>query len=320
VLFRSELKKIAVEFDRLQAVSRSDSNLVVNFTGLRELSPATAKPGDPSGVVVSNDNIDAYLNLMQMQDAESMHLKQEAEDHRALVAQLMANIKANKEYQAIVAEVTKYEAENKAAVTTMREKLNAMGLTAVQQAIIANNTRIQVGLDKEWAKIDADALKDGIALDDARIQRLKDIAAASAASRQQQTSDLIVIEDMKKTALENEKAQWTEIDNITGRFFSDMFNDGKNAFKHLGESLKNDFIKVLYEMTARKWIFEIFADVKGGASGALTNSVMGAGAGSFGTGDLLNGASAASGLSSFGSGAVFSTLDSMAGGSLSALT
>jgi len=60
---RQELGKIAIRFDRLQLVSNNDSNVVVNFTGLRKLMPGATNSADFGGIQFSNEDAVVSLSL-----------------------------------------------------------------------------------------------------------------------------------------------------------------------------------------------------------------------------------------------------------------
>jgi len=60
---RQELGKIAIRFDQLQMVSNSDSNVVVNFTGLRKFMPGATNSADFGGIQFSNEDAVVSLSL-----------------------------------------------------------------------------------------------------------------------------------------------------------------------------------------------------------------------------------------------------------------
>ena len=75
------------------------------------------------------------------------------------------------------------------------------------------------------------------------------------------------------------KANLTEMQRLMGTFdntahdvFVNLFNDGSNAFKKLGQSLKAGLIDVLYQMTLKKWVFNIVGSVTGGGVAGAANA------------------------------------------------
>jgi len=199
---------------------------------------------------------------------------------------------ARKESQKTVEDLLKsedkYELGLQKKVQTMAMQVSMMGQTALAQKIAASNNQIDLELQTRLLDIEERRKKEGWS--EAVTQGLKDQAIAAADAAKATLDYYIRIGDAQQEYISNQKAAWDEVNNITQNFFSDLFTNGHNAFKNLGESLKKDLIQVLYEMTVKKWVFQIFADVQGGGgtSAGLANSVMGGGAGSFGTGSIGN--------------------------------
>lgn len=115
---------------------------------------------------------------------------------------------------------------------------------------------------------------------------------------------------------EKNKAMWESIDKTAHDTFVSIFDSGKSAFDRLRDTLKNGLLDMLYQMTIKKWIFNIGAAVTGsggiagvaqaatGASGAP--GVIGAASTAIGTYNMFAGAGSAIAAAgnAFGSSAV----------------
>ena len=92
------------------------------------------------------------------------------------------------------------------------------------------------------------------------------------------------------------KQIWDSVDRTAHDAFVNIFEGGKNAFTKLRDTLKATLLDLLYQMTVRKWIFDISASVTGQSAG-----VAGAVANASNLGGMASGASMLSGLASGGS-------------------
>jgi hypothetical protein len=93
----------------------------------------------------------------------------------------------------------------------------------------------------------------------------------------------------KQVAIEVKEFQkvWDSVDKFAEDAFLNIVNNGESGFKRLTDTLKNTLLKLLYEMTVKQWIFQIFANVsgQGNAAGAAASAVLG------GDNNLMSGAS-----------------------------
>jgi tape measure domain-containing protein len=92
---------------------------------------------------------------------------------------------------------------------------------------------------------------------------------------------------MKKRADENSK-MWESIEDTAHDTFVSIFKSGKSTFDRLRDTLKNGLYDLLYQMTIKKWIFNISAGASGGMSGAAGASELLASSGSGGLGSIGN--------------------------------
>ena len=97
----------------------------------------------------------------------------------------------------------------------------------------------------------------------------------------------------------NWKGIWDSVDKTAHDTFVNIFNGGQDAFTKLRDTLKSTLLDLLYQMTVKKWIFNIAASVtggSGGAAGALQSA-----------GSVVNGANDAMSMASiFGAGGAIS--------------
>jgi hypothetical protein len=95
----------------------------------------------------------------------------------------------------------------------------------------------------------------------AEAQALRDLAAAKMTAETQRA---------QKTAVDKQRREyeqlWQGVESFAENAFMDVALNGESAFKRIGESLKREVLQALYEMTVKKWIFQI-AGISGGAGG-----------------------------------------------------
>lgn len=68
---------------------------------------------------------------------------------------------------------------------------------------------------------------------------------------------------------------WQDVNRTAESVFMDIAMNGEDAFKRIGQSIKREVIQLLYEMTIKKWIFQI-AGSYGGIGGSGGNLLMSA--------------------------------------------
>jgi tape measure domain-containing protein len=111
--------------------------------------------------------------------------------------------------------------------------------------------------------------------------------------------------------LEEQKKVWESIESTAHDTFISIFDSGKSAFDRLRDTLKNGLLDLLYQMTIKKWIFNIGASV--GMTGAAGAAQAASTAGGIG-----NGVSAMSGAMNFGGSAIASAGNFIGSSSMSA--
>ncbi|MYM25784.1 hypothetical protein GTP46_24455 [Duganella sp. FT135W] len=110
-------------------------------------------------------------------------------------------------------------------------------------------------------------------------------AAAMRSLAQSQADGLI-----KSAQFEQQKKLWESIDQTAHDTFVNIFNDGKSAFDRLRDTLKSGLLDLLYQMTVKKWIFSIGAEVSGYAGIANLAGATAGATGSPGVGSSLGSA------------------------------
>jgi tape measure domain-containing protein len=76
--------------------------------------------------------------------------------------------------------------------------------------------------------------------------------------------------EVKRQQAEDAQEQlrmWEDINSTAESVFMDIAMNGEDAFKRIGESIKREVIQMLYEMTVKKWIFQIAGVSSGGGGG-----------------------------------------------------
>ena len=89
---RQELGKISVSFDGLQITNQSESNLVVNFAGLRKLSPGVTNAAAAGGIQVSNEEAEVSVSL-----ANGIHIKDKKNPNKTTVSLPFLRISVNED-------------------------------------------------------------------------------------------------------------------------------------------------------------------------------------------------------------------------------
>ena len=57
---------------------------------------------------------------------------------------------------------------------------------------------------------------------------------------------------------------WNSIDRTAQQTFTNIFEGGQDAFTKLRDTLKATLLDLLYQMTVRKWVFNLAANVSSG--------------------------------------------------------
>lgn len=158
-------------------------------------------------------------------------------------ARIAAGVANNAAFDAEFDSIEKKRLANEAQIKTGREMLEQIQF---ETSLIGLNT-----LEREQATAMRELERAGVVKGTQAYEAYAEAIKKAMADRdaQQKTLDF-----------------WKELDRTASSVFIDLAMNGEDAFKRLGESLKREVIQLLYEMTIKKWIFQI-AGVSGGAGG-----------------------------------------------------
>lgn len=83
--------------------------------------------------------------------------------------------------------------------------------------------------------------------------------------------------DAAKQYLDDHTSLWNSIESTAHDTFISIFDSGKSAFDRLRDTLKNGLYELLYQMTLKKWIFNISASGSGSGVGGTVSNALGGG-------------------------------------------
>ena len=225
---------------------------------------------------------------------ETKKLREEEEKFRIAwgradaIRQGEAVIESNKEYAESLAKVAEeyadlVEAQDKATtslaseVRAQREYNQRIGLTTdaiaaldaakLQEQATAKDRLATLADEIDWTGALGDAYREQAA----SLRELAQLKSEGAFDQKQ-------IDDFKSV--------WESVDKTAHDTFVNIFEGGQNAFTKLRDTLKSTLLDLLYQMTVRKWAFNIAASVTGAGGNAV--SAVGAASGLMGnSGGLL---------------------------------
>ena len=201
--------------------------------------------------------------------------EEQARATRRLVAAYQAELDVMAELDAAYVAASKAREQGRLAVDAYVQGIAAsaeqvaleqslFGQSARNRAIALEQYQIELDLKKQIAAINANAGFD-------QAQRDEEIARATAAAAIAKASAVA------KADMAALQSLFDAFDNTAHDVFVNIFNDGSNAFKKLGQSLKAGLIDVLYQLTLKRWIINIGASVTGLGGVTAANAAGGAG-------------------------------------------
>lgn len=251
---------------------------------------ATAKKAltEPQKVIINgliaesarlNDSNEKRAKRLRMMQAEAAYIMEVEED---IAAALTADSQARDRVSlAITSEID--------AMADANELLNAEGklirATDKERQIALEHLRIEQKLRRDIWELDHNGAFDESQREIER-DRLNTLAATAKGMATQRAN------------LDEFQRVWGSIDQTAHDVFVNIFEGGSNVFKKLGQTLKASVLDLLYQMTIKKWIFQIAGNVSGTAGDA---------SGGGGVGGLLNMASNANSAYNFASGNSFAS-------------
>ena len=201
--------------------------------------------------------------------------EEQARATRRLVAAYQAELDVMAELDAAYVAASKAREQGRLAVDAYVQGIAAsaeqvaleqslFGQSARNRAIALEQYQIELDLKKQIAAINANAGFN-------QAQRDEEIARATAAAAIAKASSVA------KADMAALQSLFDAFDNTAHDVFVNIFNDGSNAFKKLGQSLKAGLIDVLYQLTLKRWIINIGASVTGLGGVTAANAAGGAG-------------------------------------------
>lgn len=176
-----------------------------------------------------------------------------------------------KHYQAVEQGVTTLADQNK----SLKEEIELIGLTDEAQLRVIRGRNNQAIATKQaaLAELELQAARTGT-------MSREQIALQQEIELLQERNELLG-QQFDAKQVEKQSAAWMEMWNSVDRTAHDVFVDvadnGMDAFKRIGKTLKASILDLLYQMTLRKWIFQILASVTGsvasGVASAAGNSI-----------------------------------------------
>ena len=205
------------------------------------------------------ESLNTKALLDSMAASETAKMVRESEYKNALeIAQARQKLR-NQEY-----DDAKKLMEQAAVDENKRTEWAARSLEQIQfeTSLLTMNTQ-----QRELAIVMRDAEKNGL-------QKGADAWKAYAASM----GIAITSRDAVQKSIDDFKAIWTSVDKTAHDVFVNIFMGGQNVFQKLRDTLKATLLDLLYQMTVKKWIFDITASVTGtnaGVAGAVAQGTSG---------------------------------------------
>jgi hypothetical protein len=192
------------------------------------------------------------------------------------------------------------ESEYKQAmeIAQARQKLVKDGYD--QAVVLEEQTIAAAHKRSEWAdksleqiKVETDALTENtVTRDIGNAMRLAEVEGIKRGTSEWEAyrnavSTAITARDGIKKSIDDFKQVWDSVDKTAQTTFTNIFEGGQSAFTKLRDTLKATLLDLLYQMTARKWLFDITASLTGqsaGVAGAVAQaSNLGSGMNSLGS-------------------------------------
>src|SRR5450830_113119 len=215
---------------------------------------------------------------------------QVAEQERLLTASRV------KDYKTLAQAQEEYTRKVEEEALLYTDEVGLLGQTTREREKIVAVRKVELELAKQLAAIDRSGAS---AEDKARLVDQAHAAAAIARSTALAKSELNALTDIINSVDHTAQSVWTNV-----------FQGGQSAFEKIGATIKASVLDMLYQLTIRRWVVSITANVLGGLGGLAG---LGGGGGGGGSSGLLNLAGTASnlyggaGLIGSGVGALFGT-------------
>lgn len=116
-------------------------------------------------------------------------------------------------------------------------------------------------------------------------------------------------EDALEKLQKKHEEVWNSIENTAHDVWTSVWQDGSNAFKNIGKTIKSAILDLLYQITVKQWIIGVSTSAVGGSISSAAASVIGGGAS--GGGSILSSLSGIGNLFSQGNSAIVSSIESL---------
>jgi hypothetical protein len=200
------------------------------------------------GVITLEQLTAAQASLLAQQPAMKKQATEQEASEKAALAIAQARQKARQEESDGIAQFQQQQAANiKSAEEMVKQaqfELSIMGLSNVErEKAIALRQLEGTGIDKNTEKF-------------AELAAQMNKTVTDRAAMQKQIDDF--------------QSVWNSIDRTAQQTFTNIFEGGQDAFTKLRDTLKATLLDLLYQMTVRKWVFNMAANVTGASSGAVS--------------------------------------------------
>lgn len=220
-------------------------------------------------------------------------------------------------FDSMVAEAENIYKENEAIeknIVALEFEIKTIGKTKEEKALLTAERyeSTTAAMEEKLAIIDltgqctaeSEALRENIRL--RKMQRDLNLEKASAEAAYEKSQDELKAEKEAIKEIEKvEKNRWKMVDDLAHDTFMNIALKGKNAFSEIGASIKKYVLEMLYQMTIKKWIFNVAASSSGSAIAGEAlgmTSAGGGGGGGLSLGTIGSAISIAG--STFGTGAM----------------
>lgn len=133
-------------------------------------------------------------------------------------------------------------------------------------------------IDAQTAEYEAGLAAENKLLEDnnasAAAARQKDLAGWVAYAEARVQDDFEMAQQIAKQQIEaaeesskKQRALWGSIEKTAHDSFVNIYKGGTDVFQRLQETLQNGLMELLYQMTVKKWIIQLEADMAGGGGG-----------------------------------------------------
>lgn len=251
------------------------------------------------------DELSLFGTNAEARKIATSQLKIEAEARQFQAAQVKAGRPLNEQQIADLQAEVRERQKNIAAIMGERQALAGAEQLHVENARFAAESILNER-DRARALLEIDA--------ESWRKRIELAAEGSEARKKLETEYAQWYQNqLAKPEIEAQRELWRGIESTAHDTFVSIFDSGKSAFDRLRDTLKNGLAELLYQMTIKKWIFNIEANV--GASGGIADALRSGGSGGGSLGSLVSmGKSIFEGFSTG-----FSSIGSTLGGYVSSL-